>query len=87
VNKARWQMTPPTVNAYYDPTLNEMVFPAGILQSPWFFNATYPPQVRLITISLCRLRWCPLDSIALPSCTDQLCRHRFCDGPRADPRL
>ncbi len=32
VDKSRWQMTPPTVNAYYDPTLNEMVFPAGILQ-------------------------------------------------------
>jgi putative endopeptidase len=50
VNKARWEMTPPTVNAYYDPTLNEMVFPAGILQSPWFFNATYPPQINFAGI-------------------------------------
>ncbi|HTO91667.1 MAG TPA: M13 family metallopeptidase, partial [Candidatus Sulfotelmatobacter sp.] len=31
-----WGMTPPTVNAYYNPTVNEIVFPAGILQPPYF---------------------------------------------------
>jgi endothelin-converting enzyme/putative endopeptidase len=36
VDKEEWEMTPPTVNAYYDPTLNEMVFPAGILQVPFY---------------------------------------------------
>jgi predicted metalloendopeptidase len=36
VNRDEWQMSPPTVNAYYDPSLNEMVFPAGILQAPLF---------------------------------------------------
>jgi putative endopeptidase len=35
-DKADWGMTPPTVNAYYSPTVNEIVFPAGILQSPIF---------------------------------------------------
>ncbi len=36
VNRARWGMTPPTVNAYYNPSMNEIVFPAGILQPPFF---------------------------------------------------
>ena len=36
VDKDRWQMTPQTVNAYYDPTTNEICFPAGILQPPYF---------------------------------------------------
>ena len=39
VDRTRWGMTPPTVNAYYNPLLNEIVFPAGILQPP-FFNDT-----------------------------------------------
>jgi len=38
-DRARWGMTPPTVNAYYSPSNNEIVFPAGILGPP-FFNAT-----------------------------------------------
>ena len=36
VDRTMWQMTPPTINAYYDPTRNEIVFPAGILQFPFF---------------------------------------------------
>ncbi len=36
VDKARWYMTPQTVNAYYNPTTNEICFPAGILQPPFF---------------------------------------------------
>ncbi|MDQ6887928.1 MAG: M13 family metallopeptidase [Gemmatimonadota bacterium] len=36
VDRAEWGMTPPTVNAYYNPTMNEIVFPAGILQPPYF---------------------------------------------------
>lgn len=36
VDRERFGMTPPTVNAYYSPTLNEIVFPAGILQFPFF---------------------------------------------------
>ena len=39
VDRAEWDMTPPTVNAYYNPQLNEMVFPAGILQSPFYAKA------------------------------------------------
>jgi putative endopeptidase len=36
VDKTEWGMTPPTVNAYYNPSANEIVFPAGILQPPQF---------------------------------------------------
>jgi len=36
VDRAEWQMTPQTVNAYYDKTRNEIVFPAAILQAPFF---------------------------------------------------
>jgi len=36
VDRTRWGMTPPTVNAYYSPVMNEIVFPAGILQYPFF---------------------------------------------------
>jgi putative endopeptidase len=37
VNKMEWVMTPPTVNAYYNKANNEIVFPAGILQPPYFY--------------------------------------------------
>ena len=36
VDRMEWVMTPPTVNAYYNPQNNEIVFPAGILQPPYF---------------------------------------------------
>lgn len=43
VDRGKWEMTPPTVNAYYHPLKNHMVYPAGILQPP-FYNpkATLP---------------------------------------------
>ena len=36
VDRDEWQMTPQTINAYYNPTTNEICFPAGILQPPFF---------------------------------------------------
>jgi predicted metalloendopeptidase len=39
-DRTEWGMTPPTVNAYYNPANNEIVFPAGILKPPFFSEAT-----------------------------------------------
>ena len=36
VDRSEWGITPPTVNAYYNPNMNEIVFPAGIMQPPFF---------------------------------------------------
>jgi len=38
VDRSEWAMTPPTVNAYYDPQMNNINFPAGILQPPFYDN-------------------------------------------------
>ena len=38
VDRSEWDMTPPTVNAYYEPTQNNINFPAGILQPPFYSN-------------------------------------------------
>ena len=43
VDKTEWSMTPPTVNAYYNPLENNINFPAGILQPP-FYSATARPR-------------------------------------------
>ena len=42
VDEKEWGMTPPTVNAYYDPSFNDINFPAGILQPPFFDVAADP---------------------------------------------
>ena len=44
VDKNDWDMTPPTVNAYYDPLQNNINFPAGILQPPFYSNKFSAPQ-------------------------------------------
>jgi putative endopeptidase len=43
VDREEWEMTPPTVNAYYHPLKNQMVFPAGILQPPFYSVAAAIP--------------------------------------------
>jgi putative endopeptidase len=42
VDRSDWGMTPPTVNAYYDPSLNQIVLPAGQLQAPFFGEKFHP---------------------------------------------
>ena len=42
VDPGEWEMTPPTANAYDEPTRNEMVFPAGILQVPFYGRSQSP---------------------------------------------
>lgn len=44
INLSEWAMTPQTINAYYDPSMNNINLPAGILQSP-FFDPKAPPAV------------------------------------------
>jgi putative endopeptidase len=51
VDRAEWTMTPPTINAYYDPQLNTINFPAGILQPP-FFDATKDDAVNYGAIGM-----------------------------------
>jgi endothelin-converting enzyme/putative endopeptidase len=51
VDRGEWLMSPPTVNAYYNPSMNEMVFPAGILQPP-FFNKAAPEGVNFGAIGM-----------------------------------
>jgi putative endopeptidase len=51
LDRTEWLMSPPTVNAYYSPPMNEIVFPAGILQPP-FFNPTAPEAVNYGAIGM-----------------------------------
>jgi putative endopeptidase len=51
VDEKEWGMTPPTVNAYYDDSMNDINFPAGILQPP-FFDFTIDPAVNFGAIGM-----------------------------------
>jgi putative endopeptidase len=51
VDEKEWGMTPPTVNAYYDPSFNDINFPAGILQPP-FFDFKADPAVNFGAIGV-----------------------------------
>jgi predicted metalloendopeptidase len=51
VDKSEWSMTPQTVNAYFNPEFNEIVFPAGILQPP-FFDVTMDDAVNYGAIAV-----------------------------------
>ncbi len=51
VNEQEWDMTPPTVNAYYNPPMNDINFPAGILQPP-FYQFSVDPAVNYGAIGM-----------------------------------
>jgi len=51
VDEKEWGMTPPTVNAYYDPSMNDINFPAGILQPP-FYDFSKDPAVNFGAIGV-----------------------------------
>jgi putative endopeptidase len=51
VDEKEWDMTPPTVNAYYNPSFNDINFPAGILQPP-FFDVNIDPAVNFGAIGV-----------------------------------
>jgi putative endopeptidase len=51
VDRDEWGMSPPTVNCYYDPSMNDINFPAGVLQ-PAFFDAAQPDAVNYGRIGL-----------------------------------
>jgi putative endopeptidase len=51
VDRDEWYMSPPAVNAYYHPLLNQIVFPAGILQPP-FFSADFPSAMNYGAIGM-----------------------------------
>jgi putative endopeptidase len=51
LDRGEWLVSPPTVNAYYDASMNEMAFPAGILQPP-FFNRVAPEPVNYGAIGM-----------------------------------
>ena len=55
VDRDEWQMTPQTVNAYFHPTMNEMAFPAAIMQPPFFeIHLILPPLLCRITTAIHR---------------------------------
>jgi putative endopeptidase len=55
VDRGEWGMSPPTINAYYNPSMNDINFPAGILQSP-FFDPSAPDAELRTHRRCCRTR-------------------------------
>lgn len=52
VDATKWDMFASTVNAYYDPSANKMVFPAAILQQPFYSAKSYPPAANYARIGM-----------------------------------